>query len=77
LDTWEKSRGFQTRIIGRIRQKLEERIAKERNNPVERTTGYSHNLETLRQESGMDPEEADSQFIHNPSASQGMGDPVD
>lgn len=56
---------------------MEERIAKERNNPVERTTGYSDNLEALRQEFGMDPEEADSQFIHNPSASQGMGDQAD
>ena len=50
LDTWDKSQGFQTRIIGRIREKLEERIARERNTGVERTMGYSDNLEALRQE---------------------------
>ena len=52
LDTWDKSKGFQTRIIGRIREKLEEKIARERNTGVERTMGYSDNLEALRQEFG-------------------------
>ena len=70
LDTWDKSKGFQTRIIGRIREKLEERIARERNTGVERTMGYSDNLEELRQEFGMGPEEADSQFIQNLAGSQ-------
>jgi len=70
LDTWDKSKGFQTRIIGRIREKLEERIARERNTGVERTMGYSDNLEALRQEFGMGPEEADSQFIQNLAGSQ-------
>ena len=63
LDTWDKCRGFQTRIIARIREKLEETIARERNTGLERTMGYSDNLEALRQEFGMGPEEADSQFI--------------
>ena len=70
LDTWDKSKGFQTRIIGRIREKLEERIARERNTGVERTMGYSDNLEALRQEFGMGPEEADSQFIQNLAGGQ-------
>ena len=35
LDTWDKSRGFQTGIIARIREKLEEKIARERNTGVE------------------------------------------
>jgi hypothetical protein len=70
LDTWERSKGFQTRIIGRIRERLEEQIAKERNTGVERTMGYSDNLEALRQEFGMGPEEADSQFIQNPAGGQ-------
>jgi len=67
LDTWAKSRKFQTQIIRRIREKLEERIAKERNTSVERTMGYSDNLEVLREEFGMGPKEADSQFIQNPT----------
>ena len=70
LDTWDKSRGFQTRIIARIREKLEEKIARERNTSVERTMGYSDNLEALRQEFGMGPEEADSQFIQYPAGGQ-------
>ena len=70
LDTWDKSRGFQTRIIARIREKLEEKIARERNTGVERTMGYSDNLEALRQEFGMGPEEADSQFIQYPAGGQ-------
>jgi len=70
LDTWDKSKGFQTRIIGWIREKLEERIARERNTGVERTMGYSDNLEALRQEFGMGPEEADSQFIQNLAGGQ-------
>ena len=70
LDTWDKSKRFQTRIIERIRQKLEERIARERNTGVERTIEYSDNLEGLRQELGMCPEEADSQFIQNPAGDQ-------
>ena len=67
LDTWDKSRGFQTRIIARIREKLEENIARELNTGVERTMGYSDNLEALRREFGMGPEEADSQFIQYPA----------
>ena len=63
LDTWNKSEGFQTGIIGRIKEKLEERIAKKRNTDVERTMRYSDNLEALRQEFGIGPEERDSQFI--------------
>ena len=70
LDTWDKSKGFQTRIIGQIREKLEERIASEGNTSVERTMGYSDNLEALRQEFGMGPEEADSQFIQNLAGGQ-------
>ena len=70
LDTWDKSKGFQTRIIGRIRQKLEERIARERNTGVERTMGYSDNLEALRQEFGMVPAEPYSQFIQNLAGGQ-------
>ena len=70
LDTWDKSKGFQTRIIGRIRKKLEVRIARERNTSVERTMGYSDNLEALRQEFWMGPEEADSQLIHNLAGGQ-------
>ena len=70
LDTWDKSKGFQTRIIGRIREKLEERIARERNTGVERTMGYSDNLKALRQEFGIGPEEADSQFIQNLAGGQ-------
>ena len=70
LDTWDKSRGFQTRLIVRIREKLEEKIARERNTGVERTMGYSDNLEALRQEFGMGPKEADSQFIQYPAGGQ-------
>ena len=70
LDTWDKSWGFQTRIIARIREKLEEQIARERNTGVERRMGYSDNLEVLRQEFGMGPEEADSQFIQCPAGGQ-------
>ena len=69
LDTWDKSKGFQTRLIGRIREKCEEKIAMERNTGVARTMGYSDNLEALRQEFGMGPEEADSQFIQYPESS--------
>ena len=70
LDTGDKSKGFQTRIMGRIREKLEERITSERNTGVERSLGYSDNLEALRQEFGMGQEEADSQFIHNLAGGQ-------
>ena len=70
LDTCDKSKGFQTRIIGRIREKLEEKIAREPNTGVERTMGYSNNLEALRQIFGMGPEEADSQFIQDPAGGQ-------
>ena len=70
LDTWDMSKGFQTRIIGQIREKLEERIARVRNTGVERTMGYSDNLEALRQEFGMGPEEADSQFSQNLAGGQ-------
>ena len=70
LDPWDKSKGFQTRIIGGIREKLEERIARERNTSVEKRMGYSDNLEALRQEFGMGPEEADSQFIQNLAGGQ-------
>ena len=70
LDTWDKSKGFQTRIMGRIREKLEERFARERNTSVERTMGYLDNLEALRQECGLCWEEADSQFIQNLAGGQ-------
>ena len=70
LDTWVKSKGFQTRLIGRIRENLEEKIARERKTGVERTMGYSDNLETWRQDFGMGPEEADSQFIQSLAGSQ-------
>ena len=70
LGTGDKSKGFQTRLSGRIRVKLEEKIARERNTSVERTMGYSDNLEALRQEFGMGPEEADSQFIQYPAGGQ-------
>ena len=53
LDTWDKSKGFQTRLIRGIREKLQEKIARERNPGVERTMGYSDNLEALRQKFGM------------------------
>ena len=70
LDTWDKSKRCQTRIMERIREMLEERIARERNTGVERTMGYSDNLEVLRQEYGMCLEEADSQFIQYPAVGQ-------
>ena len=70
LDTWDKSGGFQTRIIARIREKLEEKIDRERNTGVERTMGYSANLEALRREFGMGLEEVDSQFIQYPAGGQ-------
>ena len=70
LHTWDKSRGFQTRIFARIRAKLEEKIAREGNTGVERTLGYSDNLEALSEELGMGPEEADSQFIEYPVGGQ-------
>ena len=70
LDTWDKSKGFQTRLIGWIREKLEETIARERNISVERTMGYSDNLAALGQKFEMGPEEADSQFIHYPAGDQ-------
>ena len=38
---------------------LEERISKDSNTGVEKTMGYSGNLEALREEFGMGPEEAD------------------
>ena len=40
LDAWDESKGFQTRLIGQIREKLEEKIARERNTGVERSMGY-------------------------------------
>ena len=67
LDTWDKIKGFQTPLIWLIVEKLEENIARERNTGVERTMGYSDNMEALRQEFGMVPEEADSQFIQYPA----------
>ena len=50
--------------------KLEEKIAMERTTGVERTMGYSDNLEAVRQEFGMGPEEAESQFIQYPAGGQ-------
>ena len=70
LDTWDTSRGFQARIVAQIREKLEENIAREGNTGVERTRGFSDNLEALRQEFGMGPEEAESQFIQYLASSQ-------
>ena len=70
LDTWDKSKRFQTPIIRRICEKLEEKIARECNTSVERTMGNSENLEAWRQEFGLCPEEADSQFIQNLAGSQ-------
>jgi len=40
---------------------LEERIAKDGKTRVERTDGYSNNLDALRREFGIDPEGAGSQ----------------
>ena len=60
LDTWDNSKGFQIGIIAPIREKWEEKIPRERNTGVERTIADSDNLEALRQEFGMGPEEADS-----------------
>ena len=54
----------------RIREKLEENIARERNTGVERTMWYWDNLEAFRQEFGMGPEEAGSQFIPYPAGGQ-------
>ena len=68
LDTWSKSKGFQTQITRQIRGQLEEGIARDFNTGVERTMGYSENLEALREEFGMGLEEADSQFIQYPQA---------
>ena len=70
LDNWEKRSEFQTRIIVRIKDKLEEKIARERNTGVKRTMGYSDNREALRGEFGMGPEDADSQFIQYPAGGQ-------
>ena len=70
LDTWAKRRGFQTRTITRIRERLEEKIGRERNTGVERTMGYSDNQDALRWEFGMGPEEPDSQFIQYPAGGQ-------
>ena len=69
-DTWDKSRGFQTRIMARIREKGEEKIVTEHNTGVERTMRYSDNLEALRQEFGMGPEEADFHFIQYQAGGQ-------
>jgi len=70
LDTGANCREFQTQIIRRIREKLEQRIAKEYNTSVERTMEYSDNLEASREEFGMGPQEADSQLIQNLARSQ-------
>ena len=70
LDIWDKGKGFQTLLIRQIREKLEEKIARERKTGVERTMGYSDILEALRQEFGMGPEEADSQLIQYPAGVQ-------
>ena len=51
------------RIIGRIKTALEERIAKDGKTHVERTDGYSNNLDALRREFGIDPEGAGSQYV--------------
>ena len=66
-ETWDKSSRFRTQIIAQIRGKLKEKIARERNTSVERTMGYSDNLEALRGEFETGPEEADSQFIQYPA----------
>ena len=42
-------------MIQRIRDTLEARIARERGKQVERTAGYSNNVEALRREFGMGP----------------------
>ena len=70
LDTWARSRGFHTRIIGRIRDTLEERIAKERNTCAESTMGYTDCMDALRLEFGMAPDQADSQFSQNLASAQ-------
>ena len=49
---------------------MDKKIARERNTGVETTMGYSDNLEALRREFGMGPEEADSQFIEYPVGGQ-------
>ena len=70
LDTWVRSRGFYTRIIRRIRDTLEERIAKESNTCVESTMGYTDCMDALRLEFGMAPDQADVQFSQNPANAQ-------
>ena len=42
---------------------MEERIAKDGKTHVERTDGYSNNLDALRREFGIDPEGAGSQYV--------------
>ena len=64
LQTWGNTpKVFQTRIIWRIKRALEERIAKDGKTRLERTDRYSNNLDVLRQEFGIDPEEAGSQYV--------------
>lgn len=63
LDTWGRSKGCQTGISRQFKERFKEGIAKEHNTGVERTIGYSANLDALRQELGMGPKEADSQLI--------------
>ena len=65
LDTWDKSKEFQTQIIAWIRKKLEERSARKRNTGIERTMGYSDTLEALTEQFGMGPEKAHSQLVQN------------
>ena len=42
---------------------MEERIGKDGKTRVERTDGYSNNLDALRREFGIDPEGAGSQYV--------------
>ena len=64
LQTWGNTPElFQTRIIGRIKRSVEERIAKDGKTRVERTDGYSNNLDALHREFGIDPEGAGSQYV--------------
>ena len=55
LNTWDKSKGLHTRLIWRMREQLDERIARESSTGVVSTMIFSdtNNLEAMGQEFGM------------------------
>ncbi|PWW79727.1 hypothetical protein C7212DRAFT_360935 [Tuber magnatum] len=70
--TWANTPGnFQNKILGRIRKVLEAKVAQDRGTHVERTEGYSDNLDALRREFGIDPESGESQPIINRAGNRG------